>query len=307
MSVARKHGIYGVGVGATLLGGITRQSLSTNSDVQSEATSGEIYARFVALYAQRVAPGFTTRSIATALGACGPLGASLAGLSGGFCLYAQKHADGGTRAGTLSHRKFSMVCGILVPRQLTVDHRGDATLSYEAVVTYDGVNDPVVITDLVSLPSGLTDAERFTLGPVTLESVTLSQKTQLTIDFGLDAVGESADSEIWDTLASIRAQHSTIKLEGIDVEWCKAANIPLTGKSATHANTKIYLKKRALGGTFVADGTAQHLKFTAAGLVTPDTLFDGGLTDTGKTNLTMTCYYDGSNAPIVIDTASTIT
>lgn len=307
MAVTRKHGIYGVGVGATLLGGITRQSLVTNSEVKSEASSGEIYSRFTALYAQRVAPSFTTRSIASALNVCGALGVSIAGLSGGLAVYAQKHTDGGTRAGASSHRKYTMVKGILVPRTLQVDHQGDATLSYDAIVTYDGVNDPVVITDLVSLPSGLTDAERFTLGTAAVGGVTIGQKTGVSIDFGLTVRGEGADSDVWDTLASIETMHPTITFDGIDVEWCKAANIPLAGKAATHANTAIYLRKRSAGGTFVTNVTAEHVKLTAAGMIVADTLFDGGAGETGKAKLTLRCDYDGTNAPIVVDTASAIT
>ncbi len=71
MPVTRKHGPYGVDIGGTLLGGITRQSLVTGSQVQSEATSGEIYARFVAMYAQKIAPSFSTLNIASALNASG--------------------------------------------------------------------------------------------------------------------------------------------------------------------------------------------------------------------------------------------
>ena len=61
MAVTRKHNLYAVGLGATLLGGITRQSIATGTEVRREATSGEIYARFQSLYAQKIAPGFSTK------------------------------------------------------------------------------------------------------------------------------------------------------------------------------------------------------------------------------------------------------
>lgn len=306
MAITRKHGIYGVGLGAVLLGGITRQNLATNSEVKGEASSGELYNRFIALYAQRLAPGFTTRSIATALGATGVMGLSLS--SAALTLYAQKHAAGATRASGGNHRSYTFASGILAPRQLTVDHRGDATLTYEAVVvSADGTNSPITITDSVSLPSGLTDAERFTLGTWTVGGISLGEIRRLQIDFGVDIASEGADSEIWDTFCSVRGQHSTITFSGIDVEWVKSTNIPTAGLAATHANTVGYLRKRALGSTFVANGTAQHIRFTAAGLITPDNIFEGSERDAGEVSLKMALYYDGSNAPLTVNTASAIT
>jgi len=300
MGVTRKHSLYAVGLGATLLGGITRQSIALGSEVRREATSGETYARFQSLYAQKIAPGFSTKCIATALTACGTVGASIADMAGGLALYAQKHADGSSRTAGSNHRKYGFTRGILAPKNLTVDHRGDALLTYDAVVVYDGTNEPMVITDSVALPAGITDAERFTLGPVQIGGVTLTGVHNLSIDFGLDVVGESADSDIWDTFASIRQILTTIRLTGIDVEWLKAAAVPLAGLVATRANTAIYLRKRAKGSSFVAAATAQHIQFKASGLATIETPFEGQGSDGSQTTLSLPLDYDGSNAPLAI-------
>lgn len=306
MSVTRKHSLYAVGVGATLVGGITRQSIVTGSEVRSEASSGEIYARFQSFYAQKIAPSFTTRMISTALGASGALGASIAGLSGGLCLYAQAHADGGTRAGASAHRKYSFTKGILCPKTLTVDHRGDATLTYEAVVVYDGVNDPVVITDSVSLPAGITDSERFTIGPCTLGGILLGEIRQFQIDFGVDVIAEAADSDIWDTFCSVRQQNTVISLRGIDMKWFDSTYVPLAGLAGTHSNTICYLRKRAQGGGFVANGSAVHIKFTGAGTVYIENATDANGEDAQETSIKMPLYYDGSNAPLGITLGTAI-
>lgn len=307
MTVTRKHGIYAITIGATTLGGITRQNIATGTEVRGEPSSGEVWARFQALYAQKIAPGFTTQAIATALAAVGATGWSLASHGSGLALYAQKHADGSTRASGSSHRKYQFTKGILAPRTLDVDHRGDATLTFEAVIAYDGSNDPLAITDAAAIPSITSDAERFTLGPVAIGGISLPEVRRFSIDFGLDVVSEGADSDVWDTFASVRTQQTVLTLRGIDVEWLKAANIPLIGKAGTHANTTIYLRQRAQGSTFVANGTAEHIKFTADGLAWIDQAFDAGENDAAETALTMRLRYDGTNAPLTTNTASAIT
>jgi len=299
MAVTRKHNLYAVGLGATLLGGITRQSIATGTEVRREATSGEIYARFQSLYAQKIAPGFSTKCVGAALTAAGTLGASFAGMTGGLALYAQKHADGAARTSGSTHRKYGFSRGLLAPKNLTVDHRGDAQLTYDAVIAYDGNNDPLVITDSAALPAGIADAERFTLGPTQIGGVSFTGVHNLSIDFGIDVVGESADSDVWDTFVSIRQVLTTIRLTGLDVEWLKAANVPLAGLIATHANTAIYLRKRLKGSSFVGPAVAEHIKLAASGLAYIETPFEGQ-GDSSQTTLVLPLDYDGTNAPLAI-------
>jgi len=302
-----RHGLYAIEFDDTLLPGITQCRVETGTDVQGEATSGEVYTRWQSIFAQKPKADWTTKAIASALDLCGLTGLDVSGLATGLKIFAQKHDRASTRAGATSHRKHTFSDGLVVPRTLTVPHRGDAKLTYDLLVLYDGVNDPIILTDAVTLPAGVTDAERFTLGPTTIESVTLTTIQQMTITFGITGDPEGGDSSIWDTYCSIRKITPSLTLSGFDVEWLKAANIPLTGKSVTHTNTAIYLRKRAAGSTFVADGTAEHIKFTAAGLAYIDVPFDASDDGYATTNLTMPLKYDGTNAPLVINTASAIT
>ena len=306
MTLAAIHGLYGVEVDSTVVGGVTRQNIATNSEVNGEPTAGEVYRRHVSLYAQKVAPGFTTVDVAAALGACGALGVSIDGLAAGLKFYAQQHAAGGTRSAGATHRMFTFNGGILVPRQLRIPHRGDAELTYEAVITYDGANDPVVITDSQSVPAAVA-ASYFTLAGATIGGVTVAGKSDMTIDFGLDAIGEAGDSDVWDTVASIRNVNSSITFDSLDVTVFSAAKIPLEGKAATHANTIIYLRKRLHAGQFVSDVTAEHIKITGDGMVVPDDCFTADNNNPGRGSFTLPLRYDGTNVPMVIDLASAIT
>lgn len=306
MAVAQVFGAFEVEFDTTRLGGISAYDLGTGSNVATETSSGFYYPELPTLNAQLPAGSFTTLQIARALGLCGLLGTSIDGLTTGLKYYLREQAEGATRTAGSAHHRYVMRGGIIFPTTLTVDHQGDATLTYTVMVTYDGTNVPIVLTKDVALPGTQSDDQRFTLGPVTIESIVFAQMKQLTIDFGINAVSEGADSDIWDTFANIREARPSITLTGIDPDWFAAAKVPLLGLKVTETNTSIYLRKRAIGSTYVADGTAQHVKFSGAGLATIDNMIQITGQDASGLTLNYALNYDGSNAPLVIDTASTI-
>lgn len=306
MTVTKAHTLYGVVFNATVLGGITAQNISTGTTVRGEGRSGEPYSRINHLVGQKPGATFTSEDIAAALAVCGPAGVDIDGLAAGLILYAQAFADGGTRASGANHRSYTIYDGIVAPQQLRCTHQGDASIDYAALATYDGTHSPLVEADTVSLPAGLTDNARFTLGPITIGGVTLAEYRDLTIDFGIMVRSEGAESDIWDTFSYIVTYQPTITLRGIDVEWLKSTNIPLAGKAAAHADTAIYLRKRSDGGTFVADATAEHIQLTAAGLAWIPTPMDASGLDPAECTLMLRTKYDGTNLPIVVDTTSAL-
>jgi hypothetical protein len=312
MTVASRHSLYGVRVytdamgGAVLLGGITQQAVATGTEVQNEPTSGEVFSRFLSMTSQKPSAAFSTLGIAAALDVIGLSGLAItAATNAGLELFAYKHAAGSTRAGNSSHRKYNLKKGIIIPQRLTCEHQGNAVLSYLALAIYDGTNDPVVLSESVTLPTGITDAQRFALGPVTIGGIALAGKLGLEIDFGVKAEAISSDGEIWDTLVTIVNTVPKITLRGIDIAWWHASGIPLAGKAATHANTAMYLRKRAVAGKFVADATSEHISLTAAGLAfVEDQSASGAAAKT--TSISAPLYYDGTNDPLVIDTTAAI-
>lgn len=308
MTVSRLHNIHAVKIGATVIPAITKRGIRFNSDVRNEPTSGEIYSRFQALYAQNPDGDFLTKAIAIALGACA-LGATALTSGAPFLAYSQKNTEGGGRTSGTNHRKVTINEGIIVPRKLTCEHQGDAVLEYHILATYDGTNAPVVLAESEALLS-VTDAERFTIGPITLNdgstAYTLSQVRRLEIDFGINAEAIGADSDIYPTSSRISDINPSLRLTGFDNMWWSSTNVPLTGLNIVHAGTKIFLRKRAAGGTFVADATTEHIKFTAAGLAVIEG-FDGSGNSLDETSLYLPMKYDGTNNPTTINTAIAIT
>lgn len=313
--VTRKASIYGVRLGVTgaavMIGGIEQQNVKAEPDIRREAKSGETVARTVWLAGQSVGASFTSLDIKTILDNGAVTGLDIASLAHvstpELDLFAYMHKKGGTREGASKHRKYHITEGIISFGSLTADHQGDAKLTVNAAAQWDGTNDPVTLADLETLPAAAADLVRFALGGVTIESVALPAVRSMTIDFGVKVVGEGNESDIWDSFFSIEEIAPVITIRGLDIEWLKAANIPLIGKAVTHANTTIYLRKRVQGGDFVANGTAEHIKITAAGSIFVEDAIDGSGSDGAECSLVMHCKNDGSNDPIIINTTSAIT
>ncbi len=306
MTVKNVHTLYAVVHDSTAIGGVHALNIDPKDQVLAEATAGEPWARFTALVGQEPESTFSTYAINAALDLIGLTGSNIGDLTNGLIFHAQKKLAGGVRGGAGTHRKMVVNDGLVVPQTLSVSHRGNASLTYRVVTIYDGSNDPIVLTESQNLPAAPNDLTRFTLGQTTIANVTIDQKLQLDIDFGIELDIEAADSDLWPTHVGIKAINPKLTFRGTDGEWFKAGNIPLIGKVGTHANSISYLRKRSQTG-FVADATVEHIKFTVDGYAHLGPIFDAQGNETAETGLIFETEYDGTNNPITIDTTSAIT
>jgi hypothetical protein len=319
MGITRRHTLYGCEfdtdsmAGANVvLGGIKGQLIEAETEVRNDTSSGEIYPTHLSMPSQRIMATMRTTSIAAALNTIG----TFAGLpifattQDGVNLFAYKHAEGGGRTSGGAHRKFNVKQGIAIPRRITCQHQGDAELEFVVLATWDGTNSPVVVTDAFTLPTNGTDAARFTIGKCTINSDLIDHITSWELDFGILSEMEGSDSDKWPTFVSVQEAKPIFRLRGVDIEWFKSTVLPLEGSVATHATTTIYLRKRsaATSSGFVADATQEHISFTAEGLAHLETLFDGTADGNppAQVSLSMPCRYDGTNAPVVVDTTAAI-
>lgn len=313
MSVARLHTLHVIqghmdgDTPATVLGGIVSQAINLGTETRALITSGEVFARFLSIVAQNPGATFATHAIAKALAYVGLNGKRILSTTNpGLNLFAQAKQEGAARTTGSTHRKYNIREGLIIPTSLTVDHQGDVIINYQVLATTDDTNDPIIETDSVALPTGIVDDERFTIGPITLESVLIPQVKSLNIEFGVQARAEGSDSDKHPTFAVIDSIQPVININGVDAEWLKAANIPRNGLAITHANTSIFLRKRAQGGTFVADGTAEHIKFTGDGIAHVSQSFGASSPNDGEVSITIPLHNDGTNDPLLIVTASAI-
>lgn len=292
-------------VSAVVLGGIRRQSIAANGEKRAEATSGSIFATHTAVVGQKFTDNFETLHVGQALALFGVTGLLIRNTTNpGLVAYFAKQNGQGILAGSV-HRSFTMGNGLIVPERLSVDHQGDVSLALKMITSWDGdlANYPVVIADNVALPTQTTLEERFSMGPLTIGSASYTGLRGLELNFGNNAESVGGNGDIWDKQTRLVETMPTITLRGIDLEWVKAANIPLGSACATHATSNFVLRKRKkCGGYWVDANDAEHVVITFDGLVHADELADAQGNGLGTCSVSVTCKYDGTNAPITITT-----
>lgn len=311
MPVPRRDDLYGVEIGDTKLGGISQMNINTGTESRGDTSDGALHNKLASIFGQKPRVSFTTLDISAALAKLTFEGVSIT--SNVLKCYAHRHEIGGGRMGATSHRLYTCSYGVLIPQILSCDHGENASLTALGVLTAstDGATAPIVETEAQTLPTGFTTlAERWTIGPATLGGVTIESLRSVSVDFGLQAVGEAADGDIWDTFSSVVSAQPVITFRGVDIEWLKAANIPLAGKDGVQIgspDTYFFFRKRLEGGQYVPIATTEHVKISVAGVIHIDDAFDGSQGGPAECSLTIRPYDDGTNDAIKIETGVAIT
>ena len=281
---------YGVKIDAALIGGVTSLGLSPGTEVRGEAVSGDWLPRFKAVAGQKNTLQFTTHALAAALAACGIAGFNCA-TGAKLSLFAWKIVKGGTRSAAADSKKALINDGLLVPTNLNCSHGQDAQLSYSGHITWDGTNSPIIVSE-AAVPAGLTDAQRFTLGAVTIGGTAIDRVQSIGLNFGIKVATEGGSSEIWDDTAAITAIEPklTIKTRSL----VGVAKLPYA--AGTIANTIVQLRKRALGGGFAGSG---DITIACAGTIHLSELWSASGQGIAEQTIEVDVHYDGANSIIL--------
>jgi len=267
---------------------------------------GNVYPTYVTVMGQSPVIGFTTSKLAAVLAKCGLTGLAIAAdvdEPGVECWW-HKLAEGGTRAAGSSHLKMTVKKGIIVPRTLNAPIDGHATIAYDTIPTYDGTNDPIVIAGNQALSGSPGVSEVFTCGKVMINGAQLEGVQNISVDFGIRLTIIKADGLVWPTYVAIIGIQPLITIATVDLGCI--STLGLTGAAQGATDSIIYLRKLSEGGTRVADNVAEHISLTIdEGHISVQNANSGG--DANATaNVEIAPTYDGTNAPIVFNTATTI-
>lgn len=287
--------------GAEVIHGVTSIGIRANSEIQKELSSGSVYADSVHLQTVRPVATFTTFDLPQAIDHLGLLGKCIISdvTHPGLSLFGQKQTCAGVASGSV-HDEYLIKAGIIVPRTFSVDHRGNAQLTYEVYAAYDGTNAPILKNANVALPAHAV-VGRWTMHDLTLNGgAPLTGKRSITIDFNPGVLQEGADSEQYESVVSLSSLMPRVSVTGVDTSWFTTV-AGILGKTAAHATTAVRLKKRD-----VDIATAEHVTINFNGLVTWDTIFDGSTDSPATCNLSCDVNYDGTNAPIAALTAQSL-
>jgi len=251
---------------AMLIDGVSDFNLDPRFQEILSAADGSVDPTHVAMMYQDPRLTFSTTKLATVLAK-----ASNAMLINGLKIDAdetyngcefwfQKLQEGGTRAGAGSNVKMTVKEGLLLPRRITAAQRGVATMEFEAICTYDGTNEPIVIATSQNLEGSPSVAELFTLGKVSINGSDLDNVQSINIETGLQEVVIAGDGAAWPTYVAIMSRNPLITITTFDVAVLSTYGLDGTAQSAS--DSVIYLRKLSEGGSRVADATAQHVSIT---------------------------------------------
>lgn len=304
------HTAFAVKHGTTVLSGMESIDTQLNAQVENESTVGSPFPQFAVITAQRPRIMFATKRAAALLGLTGLTGVAIDGTNSLVAVYAALGANGLPASGSV-HKSYTANRGLLVPRRLSCSARGNLQVDCEALLySSDGAAHPIAISEVAALPTLPINNIYHTIGPITLGITgTVFQPgclQNVSIDFGSGADTIGCGSDLYDTHLQIPRVAPVITISGIDAAAFGAAGVPEVGIPIEHAATKIFFRKRATNGVgFVANGTAEHIKLTANGLAVV-TQHTGQGTNRAEVTLQITTSWDGTNAPITINTASAI-
>ena len=222
----------------------------------------------------------------------------------GLKFFLQKILAGGMRVpiATAQHKKLTMRKGILVPVRLEIPETGNANVACQATAVKDGANAPVAVTSNVALETAGGASVGFGLGPVKINGTTIVGRVSASINFGITVEQIYDSGEIDPTEVHITTIEPSISLVCLDV-----ANFAVLGLDPLDISSTvvIYCRKRSADG-YVADITAEHVSLTIN-----DGIFnwtEAGGEDNKPIRITGTIdpSWDGTNAPIVTNTATAI-
>jgi hypothetical protein len=314
MSISKLHTLYAVSLNTAtlaaspvLLDQVQSFGISTGLQRIVQRGDGAVDPTYVAIMSQRPVLAFSTTAIATALAACGINGAVIDadGSYPGIVCWFQKMAEGGTRASGSSHLKMTGAEGLLVPRSLGAGQDSVAAIRYEAVLTFDGTLDPVVVAASQALSGTPSVGELFTVGPVNINGTALEGIQSIEVEFGIGLKVASGDGNVWPTYCAIMSRDPSIRIRTTDADAIATFGASGTAQGAT--DSVVFFRKLAEGGRRVADGGGEHVSVSVAeGIVTVENeeVSQDGIV---SADIVITPTFDGTAPILVISTTANIT
>lgn len=263
---AKLHTMTAQAAGAVYVDGVRDMQVNNALQTRTEGHDGVPYNTFGSLISGRPTARFSTSDIAQLLDEVSVSAGMLIDADGthpGVVLYAQRMAQGGTRdaVGAGTHISVTVENGMLVPQSLTATHQDMATLTAQLFARQSGAVDPLTYDLAADLDAVTPDStDQWTIGPVDLNGTPLDGIQSLNVDFGFDVVAEGRDSDIFPTFVSIRKVQPSITIQSHHVDLM--TTLTNQGLFQTAGQVRIFLRKRAEGGTFIADATPVHILLT---------------------------------------------
>ena len=305
-------------VSEAYIGSITNVDTPIETNFDFSETAGLVYSEHVTVGQQipRVnTASFNIKQLLDSIGVLGSIFEEGSSSETGAAVYQARYNDLAIGTGSV-HRRLRFRKAMATLGSLTCSHRGDASIDMMLHGLFDGTNNPIVPETAVALPTLPASGGRWTLADTTLTignstfTVPVGCATELSLDFGIDVQSFGCDSEVYDSKLDIRSIRPSVRMTIFNLDLFQEAStshIPLAGVDADHAQTTLRFRKRLNGQAgFVADGTAEHITMTLDGIFTIVNAHNATTNDVATMQIEGSLTWDGTNAPIIVDTAATL-
>lgn len=221
--------------------------------------------------------GFITTDVA---GAMAFISAS-AGLhvsAGTITIPWNQRANGGTFTSGSAHARINGTHALIVPVSVSASQGENVRLAIDVhFYSSDGTTAPVTISVNQALASQSFNVLH-AFGPVYFGGSLVAECVGWSVNFGISVEKSSHDGSIYPQRVYITDRRPTIDFVFEDFDSVNTFGV-MYGVMTSAA---VYGRKRSAGGVFVADGTAEHLKFSFADGVTTTEQLSADGTNRGR-------------------------
>lgn len=304
-------------VSEAFIGSVSNVEVPIETNFDFSDTAGLVYSEHVTVGQQIPRINTSSFNIKQLLDTIGVLGSifEVGTTEVGAALYQAQYNDLALVSGA-NHRRLRLRKAMATLGTLSCSHRGDASIDMMLHGLFDGTNNPIIPETGQALPTLPASGGRWTLAdiPLTIGNATFTVPaecaTDLSLDFGIDVQSFGCDSDVYDSMLDIRTIRPTLRMTIFDIarfQESSTSHIPLAGVDADHAQTTLRFRKRLNGQAgFVSDATAEHITMTLNGIFAITNAHSASANDVATMQLEGNLTWDGTNAPIIVDTAATL-
>ena len=285
--------IYAVKIGSTMHSGITSQNMNLGAQLDKEPTDGSPYFTNVVLTGVDPTVSLATNQPVGLLGAVGVAGSAITS-SRPLQMYLWKYAAGSARSSLSDNKIITLNSGLLVPKTLACQARGNVSFECDALATSaDGSCPWTVATG--SVPS-YTDEGKYGVRSISLSTGDTATINSFTLDFGIQTIPDYAVGDYCAKEQYIQQFDGKLTLSSSQAGWVSSA------WDGAEVTATITLGKR--GNTAQFESTDYDYVLTCHGIWELDSLFNGSGNSPANSSATITLTKSGSTLPIVFGAAS---
>ena len=286
--------IYAVKIGSDMYSGITSQQMNLGAQLDKEPTDGSPYYTNVVLTGLDPTVTIATNQPVGLLGAVGVAGSAITA-SRTLQMFLWKYAAGSARSSSSDNKIITLKTGLLVPKTLACQTRGNVTFECDCLATSPDGNCPWTVST-GSVPS-YTDGGKYGVRSISLSTGNTANINSFNLDFGIQTIPDYGVGDYCAVEQYIQQFDGKLTLSSSQAGWVSSA------WDGAEVTATITLGKR--GNTAQFESVENDYVLTCHGIWTLDSMFNGSGNSPANSSATITLTKSGSTMPIVFGAAET--